>query len=116
MRYNTGLTAAPASPLYGSPVCKRSPIQVLTVLNAASHHAEGLVNPKVRAQKRSLILDTPEHVDLQNIKLKIGFRSSAYQLFSKCDLTVPISLAQHLFLHGKSYFWPKFFIQPPETQ
>jgi hypothetical protein len=31
-------------------------------------------------------------------------------------LTVPISLAQHLFLHGKSYFWPKFFIQPPETQ
>jgi hypothetical protein len=22
MRYNTGLTAAPASPLYGSPVCK----------------------------------------------------------------------------------------------
>jgi hypothetical protein len=36
MRYNTGLTTAPASPLYGSPVCKRSPIQVLTVLNAAS--------------------------------------------------------------------------------
>jgi hypothetical protein len=29
-----------------------------------SHHAEGLVNPKVRAQKkRLLILDTPEHVD-----------------------------------------------------
>jgi hypothetical protein len=28
LRYNTGLTAAPASPLYGSPVCKRSPIQV----------------------------------------------------------------------------------------
>jgi hypothetical protein len=35
MRCNTGLTAAPASPLYGSPVCKRSPIQVLTVLNVA---------------------------------------------------------------------------------
>jgi hypothetical protein len=35
MRYNTGLTAAPASPLYGSPVSKRSPIQVLTVLNVA---------------------------------------------------------------------------------
>jgi hypothetical protein len=31
MRYNTGLTAAPASPLYGLPVCK----QVLTVLNVA---------------------------------------------------------------------------------
>jgi hypothetical protein len=27
--------AAPDSPLYGSPVCKRSPIQVLTVLNVA---------------------------------------------------------------------------------
>jgi hypothetical protein len=25
MRYNTGLTAAPASPFNGSPVCKRSP-------------------------------------------------------------------------------------------
>jgi hypothetical protein len=36
MRYNTGLTAAPASPFNGSPVCKRSPIQVLTVLNVAA--------------------------------------------------------------------------------
>jgi hypothetical protein len=35
MRYNTGLTAAPDSLLYGSSVCKWSPIQVLTVLNAA---------------------------------------------------------------------------------
>jgi hypothetical protein len=34
----------------------------------------------------------------------------------KTLLTVPISLAQHLLLYGKSYFWPKFFIQPPETQ
>jgi hypothetical protein len=33
-----------------------------------------------------------------------------------CRLTVPISLAQHLLLYGKSYFWPKFFIQPPGTQ
>jgi hypothetical protein len=32
------------------------------------------------------------------------------------NLTVPISLDQQLFLHGKSYFWPKLFIQPPETQ
>jgi hypothetical protein len=39
------------------------------------HHAEVLVNPKVRAQKRLLILDTPEHVDSENIKLKIGPRS-----------------------------------------
>jgi hypothetical protein len=31
-------------------------------------------------------------------------------------LTVSISLDQQLFLQGKSYFWPKFFIQPPETQ
>jgi hypothetical protein len=35
MQYNTSLIAAPASPLYGSPVCKQSPIQVLTELNAA---------------------------------------------------------------------------------
>jgi hypothetical protein len=33
-----------------------------------SHHAEGLVNPKVRAQKRLLISDTPEYVDSENIK------------------------------------------------
>jgi hypothetical protein len=40
--------------------------------------AEGLLNPKVRAQKRLLILDTPsEHVDSEKIKFKIGFRSSA---------------------------------------
>jgi hypothetical protein len=34
----------------------------------------------------------------------------------KIILTVPISLGQQLFLHGKSYFWTKFFSQPPETQ
>jgi hypothetical protein len=37
------------------------------------------------AQKRFLILDTPEHVDSENITLKIGSRSLLYQLFSKCD-------------------------------
>jgi hypothetical protein len=31
-------------------------------------------------------------------------------------LTVSISLSQQLHLHGKSYFWTKFFLQPPETQ
>jgi hypothetical protein len=36
------------------------------------HHAEGLVDPKVRAQKSLLILDTPEYVDSESIKLKIG--------------------------------------------
>jgi hypothetical protein len=30
-----------------------------------THHAEGLVDPKVLA-KRLLILDTPEHVDSEN--------------------------------------------------
>jgi hypothetical protein len=36
MRYNTWLKAAPKPELLnGSPVCKRSPIQVLTVLNVA---------------------------------------------------------------------------------
>jgi hypothetical protein len=34
-----------------------------------SHHAEGLVNPKVHELKKGvLISDTPEHVDSENIK------------------------------------------------
>jgi hypothetical protein len=45
-----------------------------------THHAEGLVNPKVRAKKRLLILDTPEHVDSE-IKLKIGSQPLIHQLF-----------------------------------
>jgi hypothetical protein len=49
------------------------------------HHAEGLVNPNMHAQKRLLVLDTPEHVDSENIKLKIGSRSLLYQLYSKRD-------------------------------
>jgi hypothetical protein len=41
----------------------------------------------VRAKKRLLILDDPpDHVDSENIKLKIGSRSLLYQLFSKRDL------------------------------
>jgi hypothetical protein len=31
-------------------------------------------------------------------------------------LTVSISLSQQLQVHGKSYYWTNFFIQPPETQ
>jgi hypothetical protein len=31
-------------------------------------------------------------------------------------LTVSISLDQQPWNHGKSYFWPKFFLQPPETK
>jgi hypothetical protein len=54
-----------------------------------SHHAEALVNPKVRElKKRLLILDTPEHVDSENIKLKIGSRSLLYLLISKRDLKI----------------------------
>jgi hypothetical protein len=41
-----------------------------------AHHAEGLVDPKV------LILDSPEHVDSENINLKIGSLSLLFQLFS----------------------------------
>jgi hypothetical protein len=40
---------------------------------------------KYMHKKRLLILDTPEHVDSENIKLKIGSRSLLYQLFSKRD-------------------------------
>jgi hypothetical protein len=38
------------------------------------HNAEGLVT------------QSPEHVDSENIKLKIGRRTFLYQLFSKRDL------------------------------
>jgi hypothetical protein len=30
------------------------------LIHQRTHHAEGLVNPKVRAKKRFLIMDTPE--------------------------------------------------------
>jgi hypothetical protein len=32
------------------------------------------------------VLDTPEHVDSENLIKQISFGRSAYQLFSKCDL------------------------------
>jgi hypothetical protein len=52
-----------------------------------SHHAEGLVDPKVREQKKPyLVLDTPEHEDSENLTYKIGYGSYLYQLFSKRDL------------------------------
>jgi hypothetical protein len=54
-------------------------------ISLTAHHAEGLVDPKVRAKKRLLILDSPEHVDSENINLKIGRRIFLYQLFSKRD-------------------------------
>jgi hypothetical protein len=33
-----------------------------------------------KCSQNKLILDTPEHVDSENIKFKIGRRSSVYQL------------------------------------
>jgi hypothetical protein len=47
-----------------------------------SHHSEGLVEPKVLAK----FLDTLEHVDSDNIKLKIGLWQLPVPTFSKCDL------------------------------
>jgi hypothetical protein len=47
-----------------------------------------LLTQKCAQKNRFLILDTPEHVDSENIKLKIGFRSLLYQLFSKRDLKI----------------------------
>jgi hypothetical protein len=41
---------------------------------------------KLFTELSSLVLDTPEHVDSENINLKIGHGSSLYQLFSKRDL------------------------------
>jgi hypothetical protein len=44
-----------------------------------------LLTQKCAINKRLLILDTPEHVESENIKFKIGHRSSAYQFFFKHD-------------------------------
>jgi hypothetical protein len=43
-----------------------------------THHAEGLVDPKVLEKNRNLILDSPEHVYSENIKLNIGYRPYIY--------------------------------------
>jgi hypothetical protein len=48
-------------------------------------YAEGLVNPKMLAKKRLLILDSPEHVDSENIKLKIGLRRPIFQNVTFCS-------------------------------
>jgi hypothetical protein len=45
-----------------------------------------LLTQKCVHKKRLLILDIPEHVDSEKIKLKIGSRSLLNQLFSKRDL------------------------------
>jgi 5-oxoprolinase (ATP-hydrolysing) len=58
----------------------------------------------------------PNHVEVVQVFFDTKYESTKVVMGSNNGLTVPISLAQHLFLHGKSYFWPKFFIQPPETQ
>jgi hypothetical protein len=44
-----------------------------------------LLTQKCLHKKRLLILDVPEYVDSENIKLKIGHRPLLYQLFSKRD-------------------------------
>jgi hypothetical protein len=43
-----------------------------------AHHAEGLVDPKVRTKKKLLILDTPEHLDSE-----IDQFSNFFRLFSR---------------------------------
>jgi hypothetical protein len=44
-----------------------------------------LLTQKCGDKKKLLILDTPEHVDSENIKLKIGSWSLLDRLFSKHD-------------------------------
>jgi hypothetical protein len=48
-----------------------------------------LLTQKCVDKNKLLILDTPEHVDSENIKLKIGPRSLLDQLFSKRDFYLP---------------------------
>jgi hypothetical protein len=57
-------------------------------MNSFIPRAEGLVDPNVHGLKNRnwfSVLDTPEHVKSENIKLKIGHGRSLYQLFSKRD-------------------------------
>jgi hypothetical protein len=56
---------------YWSPLCDHT------------HHAEGLVNPKVRGPKTVTDFRYPR--DSENIKLKIGYGSYHDQIFSKRD-------------------------------
>jgi hypothetical protein len=49
------------------------------------HHAEGVFDPNPMNKQMLLFLDTHEHVDSENINLKIGHGSYLYQLFSKRD-------------------------------
>jgi hypothetical protein len=49
-------------------------------MSGYTHHAEGLVNPKVLAKNPITDLRyprLPEHVDSENIKLKIGYGIAA---------------------------------------
>jgi hypothetical protein len=71
---------SPISPPWSSASGSRSPSNITSSFSsvitvARPHRAEWLVDPKVRAKKRLLILDTPEHVDSENNKLKIGPRT-----------------------------------------
>jgi hypothetical protein len=45
-----------------------------------------LLTQKCSHKKRLMILDSPEHVDSEKLKLKIGHRPLLNQLFSKRDL------------------------------
>jgi hypothetical protein len=52
------------------------------------------------------------------ISPKITPKDSIWEKFERITdiLTVSISLNQQLAIQAKSYFWPKCFIQPSETQ
>jgi hypothetical protein len=59
------------------------------LLGKEAHHAEGLVNPKVRAQKKVTHFRYPrEHVDSENIILKIGSRSFSTNFFQNVFLKI----------------------------
>jgi hypothetical protein len=54
------------------PIISNIPLDPIFPVRNEAHHAERLVNPKVRGQNQRLqILDTPEHVDSENIKLNL---------------------------------------------
>jgi hypothetical protein len=66
----------------------------------STHHAlvRHLLTQIAWNKKWLLILDTPEHVDSENMKLKIGCGSFLYQLFSK-PFCIPSDLGQQVPQH-----------------
>jgi hypothetical protein len=79
--------------------CHRCSSLVLTP-RAPLYHAEGLVNPKVRAKNRLLILDTPDHVDSENCLSGVLHDLKNVKIAEKVRKSVTIFATFYEFLKG----------------